>query len=204
MLHATRFVTRIVSNIKPMSNPMPAPVSRRINIFLSLDRDIFRGYFNLQDPSPVYKRQLSQEFEEYIMGTMRKAARSAVINYRISYSNELDKQYAEPLVFAIRRHFSEAKARAMVEFEKFKRRTYLLLVVSFSVVMICHWLLPLLLKGEEGVVHSGLSNSLDVFSWVILWKPIDRLIFYWNPFLKDIGVLEKLEKAETTVVSAEY
>jgi hypothetical protein len=185
-----------------MSKPISTPVSRRINIFLSLDRDIFNGYFNPQDPSPVYKRQLSQELEEYIMTFMRKTARSSVINYKISYTNERDIEYAEPLVYAIRRHFSEARARAMVEFEKFKRRTYLLLVVSLSVVMICHWLLPLLLKGEESVLHTGISNSLDVFSWVILWKPIDRLIFYWNPYLKEIAVLEKLEKAESTVIEA--
>ncbi len=186
-----------------MSNPSPTPVSRRVNIFLSLDRDIFRGYFNLQDPSPVYKRQLSHELDEYIMTTMRKAGRSSVVSYKINYTNERDREYAEPLVFAIRRHFSEARGRATVDFEKFKRRTYLLLVVSFSVVMICHWLLPLLIKGEESVLHTGLSNNLDVFSWVIMWKPIDRLIFYWNPYLKDIAVLEKLEKAESSVIEGE-
>jgi hypothetical protein len=186
-----------------MSKPSPTPVSRRVNIFLSLDSDIFRGYFNLQDPSPVYKRQLSQELEEYIMASMRKATRHSVVNYKISYTNERDKEYADPLIFAIRRHFSAARARAMTEFEKFKRRTYLLLVVSFSVVMISHWLLPVLLKGGESILHTGLSNSLDVFSWVILWKPIDRLIFYWNPYLKDIAMLDKLEKAESSVVEAE-
>lgn len=185
-----------------MSNPSSPTISRRVNIFLSLDRDIFPGYFNLQDPSPVYKRQLSQELEEYIMGSMRKARRTSVINYKISYTNDRDMEYAEPLLIAIRRHFSEARARATHEFEKFKRRTYLLLFVSFSVVMICHWLLPFLLKGEEGVLHSGLTNNLDVFSWVIMWKPIDRLIFYWNPYLKDISVLEKLEKAESTITEA--
>lgn len=85
------------------------------------------------------------------------------------------------------------------DFENFKRRTYVLLFVSLSVVMISHGLVPLLLKGEESTIHSGLSNSLDVFSWVILWKPIDRLIFYWNPFLKDISIVDKLEKGEVTL-----
>lgn len=106
-------------------------------------------------------------------------------------------------MYAIRRHFSEAKAKMAHDFENFRRRTYMLLFVSMSVVMICHWVLPLLLKGEESSLHSGLSNSLDVFSWVILWKPIDRLIFYWNPFLKDISVLEKLEKGEVVLTEVE-
>ena len=186
-----------------MSKPLPKLISKRINIYLSLDRDIFKGYFNVQDPSPVYKRQLSHEFEQYIMTSIRSARRNSVITYKINYSNEMDKEYAEPLMFAIRRHFGEAKAKITFDFEKFKRRTYLLLFISMSMVMICHGLLPLLLKGEEGVVHSGLSNSLDVFSWVILWKPIDRLIFYWNPFLKDISILDRLERAEVSVAEIE-
>lgn len=186
-----------------MKTPPSAQLSKRINIYLSLDRDIFNGYFNIQDPSPVYKRQLSHEFEEYIMACTRLARRNSVITYKIGYSDDQAKEYAEPLIFAIRRHFFEAKAKLTLDFEKFRRRTYILLFVSMSVVMICHGLLPLLLKGQEDVFHSGISNSLDVFSWVILWKPIDRLIFYWNPFLKDIAMMERLEKADATITDTE-
>lgn len=182
---------------------MRKSLSKKVNIFLSLDRDILKGYYNLQDPSPLYKRQLSHEFEEYIMSCTKPAKRNSHIFFRIGFRSEFDKQYAEPLMYAIRRHFSEAKARMANEFENFKRRTYVLLFVSLSVVMICHWGLPLLLKGEENSFHSGLSNSLDVFSWVILWKPIDRLIFYWNPFLKDIAILTNLEKGEVILTEIE-
>ncbi len=182
---------------------MRKSLSKKINIFLSLDRDILKGYYNAQDPAPLYKRQLSHEFEQYIMTAARSVKRNSKVNFKVSYRSESDKQYAEPLMYAIRRHFSEAKELMTVEFENFKRRTYVLLFVSLAVVMICHILLPYLLKGEESSMHSGLSNSLDVFSWVILWKPIDRLIFYWNPFLKDISVLEKLEKGEIVMTEIE-
>jgi len=52
-------------------------------------------------------------------------------------------------------------------------------------------------------VHSAFSNALDVFSWVILWKPIDRLIFYWNPFLKEICILDKMINAEAAIIENE-
>jgi hypothetical protein len=181
---------------------MKKPLSSKINIFLSLDPDIFKRYFNAQDPAPIYKRQLSHEFEQYIMTTILPAKRNTVFTCKISYRNELDKQYAEPLAYAIRRHFSEKKAMANSAFEKFKRRTYILLFVSLSVVMICQGFLPLLIN-EGHSMQSGLRNSLDVFSWVILWKPIDRLIFYWNPFLKDISVMDRLEKAEVIITEIE-
>jgi len=171
---------------------------------LSLEQDVFKGYFNGQDPSPLYKKQLSHEFEEYIMTCIRAAKRDSEFNYKISYSDESDKQYAEPLAYAIRRHFSETKAIATAAFEKFRRRTYMLLFISLTVVMVCQGFLPLLLmKEEHRNIKSGLLNSLDILCWVILWKPIERLIFYWNPFLKNISIMERLEKAEMIITEIE-
>lgn len=182
---------------------MNKPFSKKISIFLSLDPDIFSGYFNPQDPTPIYKRQLSHEFELYIMNCIRSAKRDSAFSYKINYRNEQDKQFAEPLAYAIRRHFAETKAITIADFEKFKRRTYRLLFASVAVVMICQGFLPLLFLQEEHTFKSGLTNSLDVLCWVILWKPIERLIFYWNPFLKDISIMDRLEKAEVTVTAIE-
>jgi hypothetical protein len=181
---------------------MNKPSLKKINIFLSLDKDILNGYFNPQDPAPIYKRQLSHEFEEYLMICIKSAKRDTLFNYKISHKNEQDKQYAEPLVYAIRRHFAEKKANSNAAFEKFKRRTYMLLFASLAVVTICQGFLPLLLS-KESKMQSGLHNSLDVLCWVILWKPIDRLIFYWNPYLKDISIEDRLEKAEVTITEIE-
>ncbi|HKZ66233.1 MAG TPA: hypothetical protein VJ111_07755 [Chitinophagaceae bacterium] len=183
---------------------MSKPLSKKINIFLSLEQDIFTGYFNPQDPAPLYKRQLSHEFELYIMTCIRSAKRNSEFAYKISYSNESDKQYAEPLCYAIRRHFSETKTIATATFERFKRKTYLLLFTSLAVVLVCQGFLPLLLpENEDHKLVSGLTNSLDVLCWVILWKPIERLIFYWNPFLKDISIMKRLEKAEIEITELE-
>ena len=181
---------------------MSNPTSRRINIFLSLDQDIFKGYFNPQDPAPLYKRQLSHDFEQYIMTCIRLAKRGSEFTYKISYKTEHEKQYAEPLVYAIKRHFADSKAAIVSSFEKFKQRTYKLLFFSLAIVMIFQGFVPLILKGDDAF-HSGLHNSMDVLCWVILWKPIDRLIFYWNPFLKDISIMERLEKAEVVVSEIE-
>jgi len=105
----------------------------------------------------------------------------------------------EPVIYAIRRHFTEKKSLKEVEFEKFKRRTYLLLFYSLAVVMICQGFLPLLMDGVHHI-SSGLTNTLDVFSWVILWRPIDQLIFHWNPYLKDISIMNRLASADVIVL----
>jgi hypothetical protein len=183
---------------------MTKPPPKKINIFLSLEKDILEGYFNAQDPSPLYKKQLSHEFELYIMTTIKMSKRNTLFSYKISYQNEAEKQYAEPLIYAIRKHFSESRSFVNSSFVQFKRRTYMLLFMSISVVMICQGFLPLLFADKEGhSLQSGLIDSMDVLCWVVLWKPIERLIFYWNPFLKDISILDRLEKAEVIVTEIE-
>jgi len=121
---------------------MSKPPNKKITIFLSLEPDIFKGYFNAQDPAPLYKRQLSHEFEQYIMTCIKTCKRDSSFTYKISYQDDDHKQYAEPLAYAIRRHFGETKATATAAFDKFKKKTYILLFMSMAVVMICQGFLP--------------------------------------------------------------
>lgn len=176
--------------------------SNKINIFLSADMQAVRGYFNQHDPAPIYKRQLSHEFEQYIMASILTAKRHSSFHYRICLKDENDRQYIDPLMYSIRGHFTEKKQLKLYAFEKFKRRTYILLFVSLAIVMVCHGIVPLILKGQNSI-NTGLANSMDIFSWVILWQPIDKLIFHWNPYLKDISIMDRLAKADITVLQNE-
>ena len=178
---------------------MSKALSSNICIYITLDRESLNDYFNPHDPGPLYKRQLSHAFELYILNSISSVKRYSLLSYKISSKLEEDKQYTEPLIYAIRRHFAEKKAIKETEFEKFKRRSYLLLFFSLSIVMICHGFIPLLLKGANQI-GSGVSNTLDVFSWVILWRPIDQLIFYWNPYLKEISIMDRLATGEVTFI----
>ena len=178
---------------------MGKSVSSNINIFISVNQVSLHDYFNTHDPAPIYKRQLSHAFELYIMNSIVAVKRHSVLSYKICSRSEDDKQYADPLVYAIRRHFAEKKSVWEAQFEKFKRRSYLLLFFSLTAVMICQGLLPLLL-GSAHPMNSGLSNTLDIFSWVILWRPIDQLIFCWNPYLKEISIMNRLATGEVILV----
>ena len=169
-----------------------------INIFLTVDPLTIDQHFNPNDPSPIYKRQLSHQFEQYITASIITARRYSVINYKITCKSETDKQYVEPFIYTIKRHYSAKKALKIAEFEKFKRRSYMLLFLSLAVVMICRGVVPLILD-ENHHLQGGLSNSLDIFSWVLLWQPIDSLLFRYNPYLKEICILDKLANAEVII-----
>jgi hypothetical protein len=178
------------------------PVAKKITVFITADSNSIFTYFNPHDPSPIYSRQLSQEFEKYLNNCIIRANRHSTINYKVVCLSKIDSLFTGPLMEAIRRHYTIKKAVKEKEFRKFKKRSYYLLAIGLAVVMTCQGLLPYILS-QEHRVHSALSNALDVFSWVVLWKPIERLIFYWNPFLKDICLLDKMISAEATVIENE-
>ena len=83
---------------------------KTINVYLTLDRMLIKSYFNKHDPSPIYKRQLDHRFEEYILDSVKDAKRFFPVFYKLNYKSEEDKKFADPLMFAIRRHFSIKKA----------------------------------------------------------------------------------------------
>ena len=173
--------------------------NERISIFLSVDMQTLKGYFNDHDPAPIYKRQLSHQLEQYITACISSAKRYSAIFYKLKCSSEIDKQYTEPLIYAIRRHYEEKKALRQKEFKKFKVRNWTLLAISIAVVIVCQGFVPLLFD-ETNTFYTGIGNSLDIFSWVLLWRPIDVLLFAWNPHLKDICILNKLATAEAIII----
>jgi hypothetical protein len=180
---------------------MSKALHKRINLFVSIDSESINNYFNPHDPAPLYKRQLRHDFVQYIWESVTTYKKYSTILYKVACAPE-DRALVEPFMHAVRRHFYVKEKLKRDEFSRFKRRSYRLLAMSMLMVMICQGLLPMLVM-QEHRIHSTLSNSLDVFSWVILWKPIDKLIFQWNPFLKEISLFNKLANAEVILLESE-
>lgn len=176
--------------------------TKSVNIYLTVDPNSIHGYFNENDPAPLYKRQISQKLEQYINNASTPVKRYSVVFYKFKCSNVIDKQYTEPLMYALRRHYTTRQEIREREFKRFKKRTWILLVVSLVVVVLCQGFLMVLFD-ENHNIQSGLSNIIDVFSWVLLWHPIDKLLFAWNPHLKEISLLKKLATAEAIIIDNE-
>lgn len=174
-------------------------LATNLSIFIRLDEQTVYDYFNHHDPAPLYKRQIGQEFEDYIFNSVLTSKRNAVIRYKVICLQYSDKRFVEPITQAIRNHFNLKKFIKEEEFKKFKSRTFMLLFISLAIVLSTQVMLPFLINLENRFA-SSFHNILDVFSWVILWKPIDRLIFYWNPYKKEIHLLDRLANAEVNVL----
>jgi len=178
---------------------MKKSLSRRISIFLTVDEKSISNYFNQHDPAPLYERQLGHDLQMYIQNSIVGFKRFSIVRYKLVCTQLSDKKYAEPLLRAIHRHYSIKKRIKESEFYRFKRRNFKILFVSMAIVVISQGLLPFVL-GQDHRIHSAFSNALGVFSWVILWKPIERLIFNWNDYKKHISILYRLANAEVIII----
>ena len=182
---------------KPSKN---TSIADSYSIYVRLDEQTVHDYFNHHDPAPLYKRQLGHEFEQYIYNSLLTSNRHAEIKYQVICLEYSDKRFVAPVTQAIRNHFSLKKHLKEKEFAKFRQRTFRLLAGSLVIVLLFQGLLSYVTELLDVRMSGALHNTLDVFSWVILWKPIDRLIFYWNPFKKDIHLLDRLANAEVVVL----
>ena len=179
---------------------MKTPVAETVCIYIRLDEQTVHDYFNHHDPAPLYKRQLGHEFEQYIFNSLLTSSRETVIRYQVICLDHADKRFIAPVTQAIRNHFNLKKQLKEMEFSKFRQRTFRLLIASLVTVLLFQGLLGYATGLFEERLSGALHNTIDVFSWVILWKPIDRLIFYWNPFKKDLHLLSRLANAEVNVL----
>jgi hypothetical protein len=180
----------------------PRPLTKRVSIYLTVNSDSISRYFNPNDPAPLYCRQLSHDFQDYLDNSVAIAGRYSTINYKVFCNDANMKFLVAPLLQTIRRHYRIQKQLKKNEFRKFKKRNFFLLFISGLIVMFCQGVLPSIF-GQSHRIHSMFSNALDVFSWVILWKPIERLIFNWNPYLKEILLISKMELAEALIIDNE-
>ena len=119
------------------------PPAEKVSIFLTVDNNSIGNYFNSHDPAPLYCRQLSNDFQNYLISSVALTKRYSVIDYKVFCGENASMRFlVEPLMQSIRKHFHIKKELKKIEFKKFKRRNFFLLLVSICIVMACQGLLP--------------------------------------------------------------
>lgn len=178
--------------------PMKKALPTRVSIFLSVDGDSVCKYYNSHDPAPLYNRQLSHEFQEYLLNSITTANEISTIRYKFICTKESDQKFAEPILMSIRRHFEIKRTVKEKDFTAFKKENYALSIIFLTITGLQSALLAI--SDGDYQMLSFFSNALYVFGCVILWKSIERLLLYWNRFRKEILVLKKMETAGSIII----
>jgi hypothetical protein len=144
-------------------------------------------------------RTLTPAVHEHVLRHAKRAHKHCRLELRIrlDHAGNLASESAQA---AIHEHFQR---KAELERETLRRSLGyggVFLVIALTIVLIISALVPVLRPHTSGNFLHGLAESLIVFGWVALWRPMDILLYEWIPVYRSIRLLRRLSSADLKVV----
>lgn len=146
--------------------------------------------FDNRDPAPFRERDLDPDLVEYLIAAVEDlAARDRV---QLVFWLEKPGAGAGEIEAACRAHFAYELDR-LERRRRRQRRTgwiaLLLAVISITALLAVAQFVDRLVQGSLG---AGLKEGLVISCWVMMWKPVEILIYDWIPWWRQRAILRAL------------
>jgi hypothetical protein len=138
--------------------------------------------FNSFDPSPFHEKELDQDAEDYIVGSVDEFPLPQTLRLVIHLPQD-QIALAEPpgLASIIRNHFTyrvESMRRAL----RFKMREgRMALAFGLLFLFVCMGIRQLLFARVPGAIGDILAEGLLILGWVAMWRPLQIFLYDWWP-----------------------
>ncbi len=145
--------------------------------------------FDLRDPAPFRERDLDPGLEEYL----RDAAEDLRGHgpFRIVFWLAAAPPPGE-LEHALRSHFADALERLRRQ-RRLRRRTGYVALAIATVLLVTLLSLAHLVDGRiAGAFGVGLREGLVIAAWVVMWRPVEVLLYDWIPAWRERGVVSRV------------
>lgn len=152
--------------------------------------------FDNRDPAPFRERDLDPDLVEYMI-----AAGEDLVSYpRFHIVFWLDKA-CEPAEIepAFRAHFAYELER--IDRQRRRNRRTGQVALLFAVVLISALLTLAQLIGSlvPTPIGAGIKEGLTISSWVLMWRPVEVLVYDWIPWRRERKVLRQLVEMPISV-----
>jgi hypothetical protein len=136
-------------------------------------------YNNFDRTAPYLKKDLDQEFVDYIIECVREIGKSDFV-IRISLMNMPDEPVMNRVRSSIRTYFQylqETEKRALLVMF---RRSIVLFTIGLALLALAI-VATRRFSSSEGVLTEVFAQGLTVAAWVSLWEAIANLFLEWFP-----------------------
>jgi hypothetical protein len=159
-----------------------------------------RQLFNSIDPSPFRERDLDPDCEEFIVSWAREMPpdRGLRVEIRID-GGQPPAELAADVTSAVRRHFEREASLQDLRRRRIVREGRLSLAIGLLVLVACvsaAALVPIATLGTGGEI---LRESLIIAGWVVMWHPLEVLLYGLWPVVRERRLLERLATADVQV-----
>ena len=148
--------------------------------------------FDNRDPAPFRERDLDPSLAEYLRDAAEDLAE--VSAYRVVFWLERPCPPGE-IQQAFHAHFVDELERIRRERRRRRRAGQAALFLAVILVFVLLSLAQLVGNLVPGNLGVGIREGLVISTWVVMWRPIEVLIYDWIPVRHERRVLSKLLEA---------
>ena len=156
-----------------------------------------RQLFNSMDPSPFRERDLDPACEEFIVSWAREMPPDRDLRLEIWLEREQPPaEVAADVAPAVRGHFARAASLKDLRRRRIVREGRLSLAIGLVLLVLCLGaaaVVPVERLGTAGVI---LRESLVIAGWVVMWHPLEVLLYGIWPVVRERRLLDRLAGAD--------
>jgi hypothetical protein len=159
-----------------------------------------RQLFNTIDPSPFRERDLDPDCEEFIVAWARELPRERALTIEILIDRERPPpELLQDVVAAVHSHFARAADLQDLRRRRLLREGRLALVIGLIALVACIGAATLAPWARLGTLGEILRESLIIAGWVVMWHPLEVLLYGVWPVIRERRLLERLATARVTL-----
>jgi len=152
--------------------------------------------FDNRDPAPFRERDLDPALVEYLHGighdaTVRNGFRNVFWLERTCQPGVIESAY--------RAHFECALDRLDRRRRRARRAGQIALLLGAGLIIVLMALSQLAVQTVPGSLGAALREGLVISSWVVLWRPVELLIYDWIPVWDERRIMRRLLAAPIDV-----
>lgn len=141
-------------------------------------------YNNFDRTADYLKKDLDQEFVDYVTDCVREIGRRAFV-IRISLSIMPDKVVMDRVRRSVRTFFLYLQETERRQLRGMLRRSLVLFTIGLTLLVLAI-AATRRFSSSEGVLAEVFAQGLTVAAWVSLWEAIANLFIEWYPRRQDI------------------
>lgn len=168
---------------------------------ISLRIDTTEQLFNNFDPAPFRERELDPQAERYILSNCEDLPLNQSVWLEIYIpADKLQLVDAQQLEQTIRHHFVTQTEDKAAELKKGLRLGRKGLLIGFLIFLVCTLTgLALMAAFPNSRFILTLEQSLVVFAWVLLWRPVEILTYDRWPLKNEYQQLKRLTQISVKI-----
>jgi hypothetical protein len=176
--------------------------SRRENseAILELRVTAVERLFDNRDPAPFRGRTLDPDFVDYLVEGGRDRVRAGRLRIVVHLEEPCAPGEIEQAIHA---HFEQALERTRRRRREQLRSGWIALAIASIAVVGLTGLGEVVSKTVAGTLGSGLREAIVISGWVLMWRPIEVLIYDGIPWRRERRVLRALHEARVDVRAGE-